>query len=360
VLRVSPGRAGARSTIAAVTETPLLGARDDERRALTATPSPEWWEGVFLFEPDGRLVAATPGVADLAGGPLDHVAELEARYRQSDGMPIDLRRRGRHVGIPIGGQGTRVVLVSEPLEGTDGRSQGGITVAILAFRDESDPHTVQRALGSVLAHELRTPLTTVFGGADLLLRRALPEKTRSEAARSVANAAEQLHRVIEDLVILVRWSGERGDETEPVLLPPIVRAAIGEPPGPPAPVDVHIDPDLAPIVAVPAVVEHILRNLLARAAANSPPGGRVRVEARTDGGWVEVRVADDGPSLTEDERVRAFDLFASSARQAGDPSGANLAMVAARRLTERLGGEIRAGSPARGAEAIVRLPAAAE
>ena len=345
--------------IAPVTDSAVPAAPAERERESSDLPAPEVWDGVLLFGADGRLVAATPGVAVLDGTPVTDVAALEARYRQSDGMPIDLRRRGRHVGIPVTGRGARVMLVSEPLAPTNGHDSP-LAVAVDSFRDENDPHTVQRALGSVLAHELRTPLTTVYGGAELLVREGLPDGVRIEAARSVANAAGQLHRVIEDLVVLVRWTGERIDEAEPVLVQPILRSAVQAHSTGTVPVELRIQGDVPPASAIPAVVDHIVRNLIVHAVANTPRDGRVRVELRTSGPWVEISVADEGPALSEDERVRAFDLFAPASRQSADPSGANRSLVAARRLTERIGGRLVAGAPPRGAEAIVRLPAAAE
>jgi K+-sensing histidine kinase KdpD len=75
-------------------------------------------------------------------------------------------------------------------------------------------------------------------------------------------------------------------------------------------------------------------------------------------GSVQIAIEDDGPARTPDELGRAFDLFASSARQAADPSGANLSMVAARRIVRRLGGEARAVRADHGGRVVVSLPLA--
>lgn len=314
------------------------------------------WDGMLLFAADGRLMAATPASFGRSSPPpVTDIAALEARYRQSDGMPIDLRRRGRHVALPIDGRGPRVILISEPLQPTDG-VDAALAVAIDVFRGETDPQTVQRALGSVLAHELRTPMTTVFGGAELLARTELPEGTRVEAARSVVHAAEQLHRVVEDLVVLVRWSGDRVDDAEPVLLAPILRAAARRA-GTDVPIDIDARPEVPAVAASPLFLDQIARNLIEHAVTNSPPGGRVRMALRDAGELVELIVSDDGTPRTEEDRARAFELFAPTSRQSSDPSGANLPLVAARLLTERLGGRISAGSPPSGGQTIVRLPA---
>lgn len=55
------------------------------------------------------------------------------------------------------------------------------------------------AILSRLAHELKTPLTVISGFAELLAARD-DERTRREAAPRIMQAAEQLSRVIDDLL----------------------------------------------------------------------------------------------------------------------------------------------------------------
>jgi signal transduction histidine kinase len=203
-------------------------------------------------------------------------------------------------------------------------------------------------------------MTTIYGGAELLARAQLPDATRIEAAAAVAVAAEQLHRVVEDLVLLVRWSADDARDTEPVLLQPILRAVDRQPADGHAHIELDMAPDLAPVVGTEVFVRHLVRNLVQHAVANSPAGGRVEISGREEGDWIELRIADEGPVLDDDERDRAFQLFAPTSRQQADPSGANLSLVVARRLVERLGGSIEAGRRDRGGELLVRLPAVRE
>lgn len=318
--------------------------------------------GVLIFAADGHLLASTGGDGGVLDPPITGLADLEARYTRSDAMPLDLRIRGRYVGVPRAHDGQRVMLVSEPVAAVQ-QARGpapALVVSIALFRDEEDPLTMQRALGSVLAHELRTPMTTIFGGADLLAAAGISDAGRQETARVVGVAAERLHRVVEDLVLLVRWAGEAGGEPEPVLLGPIVRAGAARARQRGVPVDVTVPPDLPPVAGSHELAEHLVRDLLDHAVANSPPGARVAIVASAADATIEITVTDEGASRGEAEREHAFDLFASSARQGADPSGANLALVAARRLAEGLGGEVRAEAPERGGAIVVRLPAAVE
>ncbi len=70
----------------------------------------------------------------------------------------------------------------------------------------------------------------------------------------------------------------------------------------------------------------------------------------------ELRVRDEGPGLSAEQRERAFDRFWRA--RAGEGSGLGLAIV--RRLVEADGGDVELEpAPGHGLEAVVRLREAA-
>jgi K+-sensing histidine kinase KdpD len=71
---------------------------------------------------------------------------------------------------------------------------------------------------------------------------------------------------------------------------------------------------------------------------------------------VELHIVDAGPGRDAAAGASAFDLFARGPRSAADASGANLAMVVARRMIERMGGTVRAEAADHGIT-VVALPA---
>ena len=69
------------------------------------------------------------------------------------------------------------------------------------------------------AHQIRTPLTLVLGEAELALDRASSAEARGEALRRIKLAATQIHRRVEELLLLARASaGERASLTDVVEL----------------------------------------------------------------------------------------------------------------------------------------------
>jgi two-component system, OmpR family, sensor kinase len=321
--------------------------------------SPRRWpsEGVYLFDATGRRVAST-NADDLVSPPVRDLADLESRFVQPDGMPLGLDRRGRRAAAVAENVRRRVMLVSEPLESNDPDGFNGVVIAILPFADD-DPATIQRALASVLAHELRTPLTTIQAGAELLAGTSVSDATKAAAAESLARESERLNRIVEDLVVLVRWGVDPPPEDEPVLVHRVLASAVDRRSrhGLVGVVDLRAADSLPVVVGHSDQLEHAFGNLLDHAIHNSPSGAPVEVEAREDREAVEVRFRDMGPGRDAAAAAVAFDLFVRSARGGRDPSGGNFAMVVARRLVERMRGTIHAEAGAHG-ETIVRLPVA--
>jgi two-component system sensor histidine kinase KdpD len=321
-------------------------------------------DAVFVFDADGARCAGTPGVDKAFGGrPIERVVDLAARFRQPDGMPLDLELPGMRIALGANGQsGSRVIITTELLG--EGRGhvpcEPALVVSVRPFRDEDDPATVHQALGSVLAHELRTPMTTIFGGAQLVSDPRVSEATRNEAARSVEREAQHLNRIIEDLVVLVRSSRDSPPGLEPVMLQHIVARAVASTKAtrPRASIEVALPASLPPVMGAEEQVDHVVHNLLDHAVVYSPPGKIVRIEARRVGRDVEVHVVDDGPTRDELAALGAFDLFHTSSRTAADPSGANLGLVVTRRLVLAMGGRIWASSDGPGGELAFSLPIA--
>jgi signal transduction histidine kinase len=87
----------------------------------------------------------------------------------------------------------------------------------------------------------------------------------------------------------------------------------------------------------------------------SPPGSRVEVSVREEGGRVVLQVDDSGPGIPESEHERVFDRFYRRAEATEGGSGLGLAIV--RSVAQAHGATIRlARSPLGGLQASVSFP----
>lgn len=317
-----------------------------------------------MFAADGSLIAAgtlggvvdSPGPAPVTTAGTARVADLASRYRQPDGLAVDLTLPGRRLALPVDRPDTQVLVVSAAVGG--GGSGPSLVVMVLPLPAADDAETMQRALGAVLAHELRTPMTAIVAGAELIASDRMSEEARREAARAVGRETERLRTTVENLLTLLRPAGPVA-ELEPVLLQAVAKAVVerARRVGGGANADVRIPADLPPIMGSEAVVEQVLGNAVAH--ATHAGSGWFGIEARALDDRVDVRVDDDGP-VRGDDRDAAFDLFASGPRASRDPSGANLAMAVTRNLAERIGASVRTESSTRGERTVLSFAVAGE
>ncbi|WP_280109932.1 sensor histidine kinase KdpD [Azospirillum sp. B506] len=85
----------------------------------------------------------------------------------------------------------------------------------------------------------------------------------------------------------------------------------------------------------------VVVNLLSNAAKFTPSGGRTRLDARLEDGFLRVTVTDSGPGVPAKDRKLVFDRFRQSDNTlTGKPAGTGLGLAIAKRIVEHLGGRI--------------------
>lgn len=229
----------------------------------------------------------------------------------------------------------------------------------MAARIEQLVSAQMQLLGDI-SHELRSPL------ARLVVALELAQQKQGGAASAeferIALEAERMNALIGQLLTLSRLesgAGKIAAETVDIdaLLERLVencnfelaaderRAVIVES----APAAIEGDPAL-----LTSAFENVIRN----AARYTDSGTAVEVAARTADGWLEVRVRDHGPGITESMLERVFDPFVrvGDARDRGS-GGHGLGLAIAKRAIGLHGGEIAAANhPDGGLEISIRLP----
>ena len=180
------------------------------------------------------------------------------------------------------------------------------------------------------SHELRTPLAMLRAELDLALRRERTPAELDRAVRSAAEETERLSRLAEDLLVLARAEGgdlpvrrERVAAAELVdgiadRFRPRARDAGRS-------IDTGVDDDL--VLHVDRLrAEQAVGNLVDNALRHGR--GRIVVEARREGGQVEIHVRDEGPGLPPDLVDRAFEPFSrGDAARTGPGTGLGLSIV---------------------------------
>lgn len=195
----------------------------------------------------------------------------------------------------------------------------------------------REAFLGVLSHELRTPVTTIYGGAQILATRELPAGRRRALAADIAQEAERLYRIVEDLVVLLR--SERGDMVsarEPVALGRLIAAAVERESGRNPELQIRYlgVGDAAAQAADEELLVHVIRNLLDNATRNAAGESPIEVVLETAGDEFVVRVLDRGSEPTDQDRQGTIDPAGTRAGLAGG----GLGLFVAARLVQAMSG----------------------
>lgn len=216
----------------------------------------------------------------------------------------------------------------------------------------------EQRLSAELSHELRTPLARIVAEIELLRRRERSAEERDDAYAVVERSAQQMHRILETLMTAARAEsgGGQGRSVVDRSLDAIEREwHDGDGRGREVGLDV-VRPEAPLAVGADAeVVERILSPLLDNARRHA--ASRVVVDAARAGGRVIIRVHDDGPGVAPEERDAIF-LPGRQASVVRGHDGAGLGLALARRLARTAGGDVvvRDADDGPGSVFVVDLP----
>jgi signal transduction histidine kinase len=203
-----------------------------------------------------------------------------------------------------------------------------------------------RELVANVAHQVKTPLAVIRGYAELVGARD-DEATRREAAAQIAEAADVLESMMDDLlVVFALEAGILPFEPGPVDLAEVAEEAVERFAGR---FGRHsFVAKLEGIGTARADWEHlhrILAALLLNACRLSPDGGEVVIAARTEDDVVTVSVSDDGPGLGREELAAVFERHRpAAAAERSEVRSTGLELYKVRRLVELHGGAVHAES----------------
>lgn len=201
---------------------------------------------------------------------------------------------------------------------------------------------LQKTFLAETSHELRTPLTALLG----YLRRAEREAGGSQTLQDAQRVAENMTRLVNDLLQLSRGELVQGIETHFVNLGNIVRQ-VGRDYGVRAEA-----PDLE-IVGDPGRLTQVFVNLVSNAIRVCGTPALVRLEAWQEDGQVCAAVIDRGPGIPDHVKPRIFDKFYRG-KEAGS---AGLGLTIAQQVVHSHGGTIDVlDTPGGGATFKVCLP----
>lgn len=223
----------------------------------------------------------------------------------------------------------------------------------------------KRLYGSVenLTHKLRTPVTILRGEAEVALARERSAAELREVLESSVEEYQRLSHLIDNIVFVCQLDAGK---IEPVPTPITARAEIEQvvdfylPLAEEKGIRLACEGD-ACLTADPTLVRRAIACLVANALTFTPPEGSVVVSAtQVEGSPPEIRVADTGCGIDEQEIPKIFDRFYRVyASRFMDPRGTGLGLPLVRTIMDLHHGSVEVLSrPGEGTTVILKFPPA--
>ena len=255
-----------------------------------------------------------------------------------------------------GGRSVTVLLNATPIRSPDSDGEESevesVVVTLQDMRHLEEMGRLRAEFLGIVSHELRTPLTSIWGAVIAMLDNTedLDPSEMRQFLRIILDQADSMRELIGDLLDVARIeTGELPVNPEPADVAALVDRARNtfQIAGGRNHLDIHLAPDLPPVMADRRRIVQVIGNLLANAARHSPDSSAIRVSAVADGAHVEVSVTDEGRGLPSEGLSGLFRKF-SRLDDGGDGGGTGLGLAICKGIVEAHGGRIRAESAGAG------------
>ena len=233
-----------------------------------------------------------------------------------------------------------------------------------AIEDQNELLAQRALLGEVsaiFAHEVRNPINNISTGIQLVASRLGQEHPLYGSLDRVRRECNRLDQLMSDVLFFTRRLELK---MEPLDLGQMLQRMLERwrPRLEQAHVRSHmsLEPAAPPVLADPRTLEQVFINLITNAVQAMPDGGTLSLTvapvASSHGAFVEVRLADTGPGISQEQIERIFDPFFTTKKE-----GTGLGLAISRRIISAHKGSIQVESfPDAGTVFTIQLPTAEE
>lgn len=186
------------------------------------------------------------------------------------------------------------------------------------------------------AHQLRTPLAGLKGQLELALAEQDPQALKARLAK-VNAAVERSAHLVHQLLSLART--EQEVPMEPIDVAQLAREVAREwtPRVRPQGIDLGYEGDeVVPARGNALLLREALNNLVDNAVRYAGANATITLRARAEDGGAVLEVEDNGPGLTDAERLQVFERFVRASHTVG---GVGLGLAIVREIAQRHGGD---------------------
>lgn len=218
-----------------------------------------------------------------------------------------------------------------------------------------------------VSHELRTPLTLIMGYTTLLADNDLGPLTdeQQEAVQVITNQSQQLHHMI-DRLLLLQSLDEKKVQTTACHLPTLVKGLLLSWHAHAAQQGIHLvwdaqNEDIPALRVDPDLLEQVINNLLNNAIKFSPADSTVRVRLWATQREAHIAIVDQGIGIAPQNQKDVFERFyqvdSGSTRKVG---GVGIGLALCQKIVQAHAGRlwIESMGEGKGSTFTVSLPLA--
>lgn len=254
--------------------------------------------------------------------------------------------------------------------------KGDLVVLADTFNDMADQinanieqiksvENLRRELIANVSHDLRTPLAIMQGYVETLIMKEdnLSQEERQKYLNIVFSSSEKLSRLVSQLFEYSKLEAKQiQPQKEPFFISELANdifqkyQILAEEKG--IKMNLNMPEDLPLVFADISLVERVMQNLMDNALKFTPKDGSVTIELNAMEKNVEVKVADTGPGIPENEQSFIFERYRRAEKQKGSSNGTGLGLSIAKKIMEIHNSNLWVQSqPNKGATFLFQLPA---
>ena len=215
-----------------------------------------------------------------------------------------------------------------------------------AIEMETRQERLRANLLRAISHDLRTPLTGISGNAGVLMEQgsALSEEKKQELYRFIYDDAMWLVNLTENLLSITRIeNGTMNLNMQAELMEDLFEEALShlDRKSQEHRISVDLKDDLLMAKVDGRLIVQVIINIVNNAIKYTPPGSQIILSAQKQGKSVAVRIADNGPGISDSAKEHLFDLFYTANQGKADTRrGLGLGLNLCRSIVAAHGGGI--------------------
>ncbi|HEX9022038.1 MAG TPA: ATP-binding protein [Nitrospirota bacterium] len=230
----------------------------------------------------------------------------------------------------------------------------------ILFQTEEQLRRADRlsALGELsagMAHEIRNPLGAIKGAVEILKDDYSPDEAKYEFVRILLKETDRLNRIVHEFLGFARPKPPEFHQTDPNESVESVLTLISQEARKAGVAVVKkLDPFIGKRNLDAALLKQALLNLMLNAIQAMPKGGALTVETALRGEFLEIKIADTGVGITEENRKKLFSPFFTTKK-----NGTGLGLAITYRIVQNHRGTVAVSSePGRGTTFTIKIPVA--